>query len=100
MGRVVGDGALFFYVQDVMVHPDTQSRGLGTAVMQSLELSIAALARPGATVALLAAQGREGFYQRFAYVPRTGVALGLGMSRVIPVMVSPDTPSRSQSKPG
>lgn len=94
MGRVVGDGALFFYVQDVVVHPGFRSRGLGVAVMQSLELSIAALAQPGATVALLSAQGRESFYQRFGYVPRDGVGLGLGlgMSRVIGAVAALDTP--------
>ena len=29
MGRVIGDGALYFYIQDVMVDPDYQNRGPG-----------------------------------------------------------------------
>lgn len=83
MGRVIGDGALFFYLQDVVVHPDYQRRGMGTAVMHSLEQYLQREAKAGATVALLAAQGREGFYERFGYLRRTGQPLGLGMCQFI-----------------
>jgi catechol 2,3-dioxygenase-like lactoylglutathione lyase family enzyme len=34
MARVVGDGAIAFYVQDVVVHPDRQRQGIGTALMR------------------------------------------------------------------
>ena len=83
MGRVIGDGALFFYLQDVVVHPDYQHKGLGAAVMQSLEQYLQREAKAGATVALLAAQGREGFYEQFGYQQRTGQPLGLGMCKFI-----------------
>src|SRR5262249_12789891 len=36
MARVVGDGAMAFYVQDVVVHPDRQRQGIGTALMQAV----------------------------------------------------------------
>ena len=49
MGRVVGDGAFYFYVQDVAVHPDHRRRGLGTEVMRRLREQIAS--GPGATAA-------------------------------------------------
>ena len=45
MGRVVGDGAFYFYVQDVVVHPDHQGRGLGRAVLHRLRDQV--LARSG-----------------------------------------------------
>ena len=83
MGRVIGDGALFFYLQDVVVHPDYQHKGLGAAVMQSLEQYLKREAKAGATVALLAAEGREGFYEQFGYQQRTGQPLGLGMCKFI-----------------
>ena len=41
MGRVVGDGAFYFYIQDVAVHPDHRRRGLGTEVMRRLREQIA-----------------------------------------------------------
>lgn len=83
MGRIVGDGVLFFYLQDIAVHPDYQSRGLGSAVMRSLEEYLLTEAKAGATVALMAAQGREGFYEKFDYRQRTGEPLGLGMCKFI-----------------
>lgn len=36
MGRVVGDGAFYFYVQDVAVHPDHRRQGLGREIMRRL----------------------------------------------------------------
>jgi ribosomal protein S18 acetylase RimI-like enzyme len=36
MGRVVGDGAFYFYVQDVAVHPDHRRQGLGREVVRRL----------------------------------------------------------------
>ena len=33
MGRVVGDEALYSYLQDVVVHPAHQRRGLGAALV-------------------------------------------------------------------
>jgi ribosomal protein S18 acetylase RimI-like enzyme len=52
MGRVVGDGAFFFYVQDVAVHPDHRSRGLGRMVVQSLQQQIGERAAGEAFVGL------------------------------------------------
>ena len=31
-GRVVGDGFMYFYVQDVIVHPEFQKLGLGSKI--------------------------------------------------------------------
>lgn len=36
MGCVVGDGAFYFYVQDVVVRPDRQRRGIGRLVGETL----------------------------------------------------------------
>jgi ribosomal protein S18 acetylase RimI-like enzyme len=40
MGRVVGDGAFYFYIQDVAVHPDHRRQGLGREVMRRLRSEI------------------------------------------------------------
>jgi len=34
MARVVGDGAMFFYIQDVVVTPAHQGRGVGTLLLE------------------------------------------------------------------
>jgi ribosomal protein S18 acetylase RimI-like enzyme len=36
MGRLVGDGAMYFYIQDVTVHPDYQRRGIGQQILDAL----------------------------------------------------------------
>lgn len=82
-GRVIGDGVMYFYVQDIIVHPEHQNLGLGSQIMQSINTFLAVSCSPGSTVGLLAAQGKEGFYEKFGFVPRDGQQLGLGMCRFI-----------------
>ncbi|BBN80906.1 N-acetyltransferase [Pseudoalteromonas sp. A25] len=83
MGRVIGDGGLFFYIQDVVVAPDYQGEGLGHAVMYEIERYVAKNAKLGATVALLSAKGKEAFYEQYDYIVRTGEPLGLGMCKFV-----------------
>ena len=83
MGRVIGDGAMYFYVQDVVVDPDYQGKGIGQRLMEQIELYLQEHAQKGATIGLLAAQGKEEFYTRFAYMKRNGDPLGLGMCKFL-----------------
>ncbi|TMP28402.1 GNAT family N-acetyltransferase [Pseudoalteromonas rubra] len=80
-GRVVGDGYMYFYIQDVIVHPDHQGGGLGHIVMDNIEQYLSTHCHSGATAALLAAHGKEAFYQRYGYALRDGQSLGLGMCK-------------------
>ena len=34
--RAVGDGASILFIQDIVVHPDCQRRGIGTALMRAI----------------------------------------------------------------
>ena len=36
-GRVIGDGAMYFYIQDVIVAPDHQRQHIGVLIMNSIE---------------------------------------------------------------
>ena len=83
MGRVVGDGIMYFYVQDVVVHPAHQGEGLGARIMGEIERYLNRTVHAGATVGLLAAHGKEGFYEKYGYERRTGEQLGLGMCKFI-----------------
>ncbi|GHE89089.1 GNAT family N-acetyltransferase [Thalassotalea profundi] len=83
MARIVGDGALFFYIQDLVVDPDYQCNGIGNLLMQNIESYISNAALKGATIGLLSALGKEAFYSRFGYIKRSGSALGLGMCKFI-----------------
>lgn len=62
-GRIVGDGAMYFYLQDILVDPDFQSQSIGKHLMQEIESYLSQHTTQGATVGLLAAIGKEGFYQ-------------------------------------
>lgn len=83
MGRVIGDGAMYFYIQDVVVDPQYQNAGIGSALMASIEDYLSVTARKGATIGLLAAKGKEGFYSRYGYIERPNNSLGNGMCRFV-----------------
>ena len=85
MGRVVGDGAFFFYVQDVAVHPDHRRQGLGTAVMQRLSAQVTAFAGGTAFLGLFSTPEAEQLYQGTGFAPRPGL---MGMWQVLPDEIS------------
>jgi len=76
-GRVVGDSALYFYVQDVMVLPEFHGRGLDAQVMGAVVQYLEGVALPGAFVGLTAAQDIDGFYERFGFHRRPDDRSGL-----------------------
>jgi ribosomal protein S18 acetylase RimI-like enzyme len=82
MGRIVGDGAIYFYIQDVAVLPAHQHRGVGQRIMDHLLAYLATAAPAQAFIGVFAAQGTESFYQRYGF--QTYPAL-TGMFQVAPV---------------
>jgi len=83
MGRVVGDGAMYFYIQDVVVDPNYQNMGVGSALMIKIENYLSVSARKGSTIGLLAAKGKEAFYVKYGYTQRPNDFLGNGMCRFV-----------------
>lgn len=79
-GRIVGDGTLVFYVQDVMVLPDHQCMGLGTRIMDRLMTYINANAEVGAFIALFSAPPVVNWYARYGFQPRPNEERGPGMA--------------------
>ncbi|ASS69192.1 GNAT family N-acetyltransferase [Paenibacillus sp. RUD330] len=67
MGRIVGDGVMYFYIQDVAVHPDHQGQGIGKMIMDIL-LGYVRQSKMDSGIAfagLFAAEGKETFYEKF-----------------------------------
>lgn len=64
---LLGDDATFYYVKDVMVHPNWQRKRVGTALMQSLNNWLEKNAADNALVALITGEGLEPFYQQFNF---------------------------------
>jgi len=83
MGRVIGDGAMYFYIQDVVVAPEYQNSGFGSIVMEQIERYLSNTVKKGATIGLLAAKGKEEFYSRYDYICRPNKSLGNGMCRFV-----------------
>jgi len=69
-GRVVGDGGLYFYVQDVIVSAEYRGRGIGTRIMESLLKYLDFRAEQNAFVGLMATNGAAVFYERFGFKRR------------------------------
>jgi ribosomal protein S18 acetylase RimI-like enzyme len=76
-GRIIGDGGLYFYIQDLIIHPEFQTKGLGKSLMEELMGYITANAKSGAFVGLMAAKGLEKYYERFGFKARDEDAPGM-----------------------
>lgn len=67
MGRIVGDGAIYFYIQDLVVHPDYQKKGIGNEIMSVLMEYLNLNAPDKAFVGLFASDGKESFYGKYHF---------------------------------
>jgi len=83
MARAVGDGAMYFYIQDVVVVPKYQQQGIGAILMNHIEDYLQSITKTGSTVGLLSAKGKESFYARYNYIERPNDSLGKGMCKFI-----------------
>jgi GNAT superfamily N-acetyltransferase len=75
--RVIGDGALSFYIQDLLVVPKMQRKGVGTKVMELVLGHLDSVAPPGAFIGLMAAPGTESFFARHGFAARPDEAPGM-----------------------
>jgi GNAT superfamily N-acetyltransferase len=82
MARVVGDGALFFYIQDVIVIPAHQGRGVGALLIGRAMDYLTGHAPEKAFVGLFAVEGTLPFYARYGFAVDPGLT---GLSCVAPV---------------
>lgn len=81
MGRIVGDGAVICYVQDLIVIPDKQHMGIGSMVLKKLQQYVESLHMENSQMmlCLMCAKGRESFYEQHGFVARPTDNLGPGM---------------------
>lgn len=69
MGRLVGDGVKYFYVQDLAVLPSHQGAGIGTALLRRLLDFVASTAPSTAFVGLSATDEAVPLYRRNGFSP-------------------------------
>ena len=70
IGRVIGDGGLFFDIVDIAVIAEHHKRGVGAMIMDALMRYVDAHARPTALVCLMANKGVAPFYERYGFKAR------------------------------
>ena len=70
MGRVVGDGFIYFYIQDIVVTPEYKGRGVGKLIMENVEEYLSKTANNNSFIGLMAAEGVKEFYYKFGYKER------------------------------
>jgi GNAT superfamily N-acetyltransferase len=92
MARVVGDGAVYLYVQDVVVLPEWQGRGLGRRLMAAVMDWIHSTAVPGTFVGLMAADGVADFYLPYGFTVRPSDRPGMGFVVPLPDDATPPSP--------
>lgn len=80
-GRVIGDGGLCFYIQDIIVSPAYRGQKLGRAMMAKIMAYVEKYARKGSFVGLMAADGVEDFYLPYGFMKRPTKGYGPGMIR-------------------
>lgn len=83
IGRIMGDGAMYYYIQDVIVSPAYQGLGLGNQIMQQIENYLLENTSKHATIGLFASNGKEGFYQKYGYIVRDGKKLGQALCKFV-----------------
>ncbi|HEY1223869.1 MAG TPA: GNAT family N-acetyltransferase [Brevundimonas sp.] len=81
MGRIIGDGGLFFQIVDIAVEPTHQGQGLGKAIVAALVDRLREGAR-GAYVSLIADGEASRLYAQYGFKPTTPKSIGMAM--VIP----------------
>lgn len=85
MGRIVGDGAVICYIQDLVVIPEAQGMGVGSMIINALIDYVKSIKEDGTTMmlCLMCAKGREPFYEKHNFIARPTDALGPGMIQYI-----------------
>jgi L-threonylcarbamoyladenylate synthase len=77
-GRIIGDGAMYYYIKNIMVDPDYRHQNIGTTIMEMLMDKIKEYKEeePNLMVSVGAAPGKEKFYRKFGFKTRQELYLG------------------------
>ena len=82
-GRIIGDGAIYFYIQDLIVGEPYRKTGTGSDIMIHLIAQIREIALPGASIGLMSAVTKENFYKKFGFISRPSHNYGAGMTLLL-----------------
>lgn len=77
--RVVGDGGLCFYIQEIIVHPDHQRKGIASTFMKYILNYLEDNATKRSYIGVFAGKGLESFYKKYGFWERPTGVMGSGM---------------------
>ncbi|MGF7144560.1 GNAT superfamily N-acetyltransferase [Anaerotaenia torta] len=84
MGRLIGDG-LYYIIADVIVIPEYQGKGIGSELIKRI-VDYADRQTPAgsrASIQLIAAKGKEPFYEKMGFKQLPNEHCGAGMRKII-----------------
>lgn len=69
MGRLVGDGAMYWYLQEIIILPQFQRKGIGTLIVNHLVDYVRENSVTGnfTTIGGVSAKGKEPFYEKMGF---------------------------------
>ena len=69
MGRLVGDGAMYWYLQEIIILPKFQKRGIGTIIVDYLVDYAKRNSYTGkfTTIGGVSAKGKKPFYEKMGF---------------------------------
>ena len=81
--RLLWEGGYIAFLSDVIVDPMYQGQGIGKKLVESIIERVQADMKPGykVKICLLAAKGKEPFYEKFGFSERPNDKLGAGMDQ-------------------
>lgn len=83
MIRIVGDGAINLYIQDVIVAEAFRGQGIGKSLVQAAIQWMQKTIQPSASIGLMAADGQAAFYETFGFINRPTEGFGPGMTATL-----------------
>jgi ribosomal protein S18 acetylase RimI-like enzyme len=82
MGRIIGDNYIYLHIQDVIVQPKIQRKGIGRMIMDHLLAYVDHAGGKNTNVGLMSSKGREDFYKSYGFIERPSDKWGSGMMKV------------------
>ncbi len=85
MARYISDGGYVVFIVDVIVLPEYQRKGIGKVMVGKIMEHIRCNLKDGycIQVDLMAAKGKENFYEEFGFIKRPNDTFGCGMTQRI-----------------
>lgn len=70
IGRVIGDGGVYFTIVDLAILPSHQGQGIGKSIMTELMKYISKKSKPGSFISLFSNKDLAKFYEQFGFKQR------------------------------